>query len=94
MRTRVDAVERAERLLQDGESIQRAHGGSFGTLCNGDGIAQSPEASQFPGNAGQLPRSARHSVVDHNRIERVVRRVGAMEGQAQLGEPGADFAFH
>ena len=89
----LDPVERAQRLLQDGQGVQRAHGGGLAALLHRHGVAQAPEAGQFPGDAGQLPRGARHAVVHHDRIERVVRRVRPVQREAQLGQPGADVAF-
>ena len=32
-------------------------------------------------------------VVHHHRIERVVRRMGPVQREAKLGQPGADLAF-
>ena len=93
VRTRVDAVEGTERVLEHGEGVQRADGGRLGALLHRDGVAQSAEAGQLPGDAGQLPRRARHAVVHHHGVERVVGRVRPVQREAQLDEPGADGAL-
>jgi len=71
----------------------RADGGGLGALVHRHGVAQAPEARQLSGDPGQLPRRAGHAVVHHHRIERVVGRMGPVQREAQLGEPGADSAL-
>jgi hypothetical protein len=90
-----DAIERSELRLEDRERVERAPTGRFGALLDGDLRAEDPGVDELAVVvAGELPRRAGPTAVDHHRIERLVGRKGTGQDEPELREALPDGWVH
>jgi hypothetical protein len=83
-------VERAQLDLEDSESVESADGGSGRPLLDGDVDPEGADAGQLTLDPRELPRRPGDPVVHDDGVQRIVRRMGTVQGQTQFTQSGTD----
>ncbi len=86
----VDPVEGAESDFEHSQRIEGADLGCDPSLFDSDRRAESAHAGELPGDPRELARRPGCSVVDDDRIQRVVRRVRSVELEPEGFQPFSD----
>jgi hypothetical protein len=87
-------VKGPEGHLEYCESVERADLGGLTALLDVNCVSKCPDAGEPARDPRKLTRGSGYTPVEYDRVERVVRRVWSVEGQAELFEPLAHAIGH
>ena len=83
----LDTIERAECRLEHGQRVEGTDLGGSIALGDADRVAERADAGELTFDSWELPRCPGDAVVDHDRVEGIVRGMRTVENQTEVIEP-------